>query len=76
MRTKALLVSAIGPFLGPAVNLEKGEWLVDAPPFIQILSDAGETLKGNKILGPARIRARVLDDYSGPPLNLSITQVD
>lgn len=68
MRRKALLVAASGPFAGPWINLEKGEWILDIPSLegviIQVHSRkeviplvVDDTVSVIAISGPARIRA-------------------
>jgi len=82
MRKKALLAGAISSFEGPWVNLESGEWLVEPSKDVEVQN--GKQLKEgirsqivteSSIRGPARIRAVVNPDYSGPGIFLVAKQI-
>lgn len=65
MRKKALLVGAVGPFSGPWVNLEEGEWAIAGPLpsglLIEIDGVPNITMNTEKVVinGPSRVRALV-----------------
>ncbi len=83
MRRKALLVGARASFHGPWVNLEAGFWELNAMDDVRIdCKFSGEgpwssngTSKPLEVLGPARLRAVVRDDYNGDGVYLNIKQV-
>ena len=76
MRSKALLVGAQASFVGPWVNIEEGEWLVEPPSSITLERREGEGVRrcqgGTEvhITGPACIRAVVATKYEGNGVHL------
>ena len=80
MRKKALLVGAQASFEGPWVNLEEGNWLVEPPLGVGIMysngrsSEVCDLFPRIRLVGPIRIRAKVLESYTGPDVFLSIEE--
>jgi len=69
MRRKSLIVGAIGPFSGPWVNLEEGQWTLDGslPPFVMIEDVIGLSYEeGRLIIGPNRVRAIIGVEVRNP----------
>ena len=69
MRQKSLVVAASGPFTGPWVNLEAGEWLVELPVSgggrLETYSEEEVEYDGNvaTVTGPARVRVVVFEGH-------------
>ena len=76
MRSKALLVGARAGFVGPWVNVEEGEWLVDPPSSVTLecgdtVHNSGESVAFN---GPIRVRAIVDKAHVGLDIYLKVRQ--
>lgn len=73
MRKKALLVGAVGPFEGPRVFLEDGEWLVEPPSLLGddlvILVQDGQGIPLNRVVyfaGPTWVRIIIKEKLEEP----------
>lgn len=77
MRKKALLVGAASPFIGPRVNLEEGEWLVEPPALgeVELRIEGLGDLKVHeaiKVSGPCTVQGIA---RNGASIHLDIKQV-
>jgi len=86
MRSKALLVGARAGFVGPWVNLEVGDWIVDPthPEItLEVVHGGKESVLYNGkhasptrhiFTGPCRARGYVSDEYRGDGVFLKVRQ--
>ncbi len=88
--SKALLVAAGAGTEGPGVRVKEGNWMVRLVEGVTVRVDSlfktieeplykkDETTKESLVLlvGPARVRAVVSPEYSGPPIHLDVELVN
>lgn len=64
MRTKALIIGATSPFLGPPVFIEKGDWLIECEDGCHINVIYNDDIYPNvysiTVQGPARLRVELV----------------
>lgn len=76
MRTKALLIGATSPFLGPKVFLERGDWTIDCGDGIGVNiiynEDTYYNIRIMTVKGPASIRVEL---FQGEDVSLEARQL-